>query len=52
LGRLLPKKLIALINIRRKWAVPNQPQGVINLADFADVVGEEGVKRFIAAIPK
>jgi uncharacterized protein YjbI with pentapeptide repeats len=45
------KKLVAFIGIKRKWAAPNQAQGVINVADLADVVGEDGVKRFIAAIP-
>jgi len=51
-GDSTAKKLIAFVNIRKKWAVPKQAQGVINLADLADVVGEDGVKRFIAAIPR
>jgi uncharacterized protein YjbI with pentapeptide repeats len=51
-GDPMAKKLIAFINIRRKWAAPNQAQGVINVADLADVVGENGVQRFIAVIPQ
>ncbi len=45
------KKLAAFIGIKRKWVVPNQAQGYINVADLADIVGEEGVKRFLAVIP-
>ncbi len=45
------KKLIALIQIDREWRPPNQAQGVINLSEMAEVVGAEGVKRFLAAIP-
>jgi fluoroquinolone resistance protein len=47
----IAKKLIAFIGINRKWAVPNQVQGCIFIPDLADIVGEEGVRRFIAAIP-
>ncbi len=47
----IAKKLVAFIGLKRKWAVPNQAQGYINVTDLADVVGEEGVKRFLAAIP-
>jgi uncharacterized protein YjbI with pentapeptide repeats len=50
-GDALSKKLVAFIRIRRKWAVPNQAQGYINVPDLADLVGEEGVNRFLAAIP-
>jgi uncharacterized protein YjbI with pentapeptide repeats len=50
-GDPIAKKLVAFVGIKRKWAVPNQAQGSINLPDLADLVGEEGVKRFIAAIP-
>ena len=45
------KKLTAFIGIEREEAVRNQVQGSINLSDLADCVGEEGVKRFVAAIP-
>ena len=51
-GDALAKKLVALIAIRRNWVAPDQAQGVINLADLREVVGEEGVKRFIAAMPQ
>jgi uncharacterized protein YjbI with pentapeptide repeats len=46
------KKLIAFIRLYRKWAVPNQAQGVININDLQEVVGDEGVKLFIATIPQ
>ena len=48
----LAKKLIAFTEIDRKWVLPNQVQGVINLEDLAEVVGEERVQRFLAAVPK
>jgi uncharacterized protein YjbI with pentapeptide repeats len=51
-GDALSKKLVAFVGVRRKWATPNQVQGYISLPDLAAVVGEEGIKRFIAAIPK
>ena len=38
---LIAKKLIALIGIDRKWAVPNQAQGCINISSVADIVGEK-----------
>jgi uncharacterized protein YjbI with pentapeptide repeats len=44
-------KLVAFIGIKRKWAAPNQAQGYINVSDLADLVGQEGVKRLLAAIP-
>jgi hypothetical protein len=47
----IAKKLAAFIVIKRKWAVRNQAQGSIYLPDLADLVGVEGVKRFLAAIP-
>lgn len=50
-GDALSKKLVAFIGIDRKWTVPNQEQGYINVPDLADIVGEEGVARFLAAIP-
>lgn len=46
------KKLIAFIRIDREWLLPNQAQGVINIRQMADLVGEEGVQRFMAAIPR
>lgn len=45
------KKVVAFIGIKRKWAVANQAQGYINVPDLADLVGDEGVKRFVATIP-
>jgi uncharacterized protein YjbI with pentapeptide repeats len=45
------KKLIAFLNISRKWATPDQVQGVINTQDLAEVVGEDGVKRILELIP-
>jgi len=45
------KTIVAVINIYRKWALPSQAQGVVNLKDLANVFGEDGVRRFIAAIP-
>jgi uncharacterized protein YjbI with pentapeptide repeats len=47
----IAKKLVAFIGIKRKWAVANQAQGYINVPDLADLVGDEGVKRFVATIP-
>jgi len=47
----IAEKLAAFIGIKRKWAVLNQAQGFIHLPDLADLVGGEGVKRFLAAIP-
>jgi hypothetical protein len=35
----------------QKWAAPDQVQGVVNVLDLVDVVGEEGKDRFVAAIP-
>jgi hypothetical protein len=46
------RKLIAFLIIRRKWAVLNQVQGIINIRDLADVVGEEGVQRLVSVVPK
>src|SRR5579885_3563845 len=34
-GDALAKKLVALIDIRRKWAIPNQVQGYISIPDLA-----------------
>jgi uncharacterized protein YjbI with pentapeptide repeats len=51
LGDATAKKLIAFVRMHRKWAVPNQVQGVVNITDLREVVGEEGVARFLAAIP-
>jgi fluoroquinolone resistance protein len=45
------KKLVAFLRIDREWVLPNQAQGVINIKQMAGLVGEEGVNRFIAAIP-
>lgn len=45
------KKLVAFLQIDREWVLPNQVQGVINIRQMAGLVGEEGVKRFLAAIP-
>ena len=47
----IAKKLVAVIGNNRKWTAPNQVQGCINIVDLAGVVGEEGVKHFVAAIP-
>jgi uncharacterized protein YjbI with pentapeptide repeats len=47
LGQLLAR----FIDIHRKWSVPDQLQGVINLLDLTEVAGEEGKQRFLAAIP-
>jgi hypothetical protein len=47
----IAKKLVAFIGLKRKWAVPNQAQGYISVLDLADIVGQDGVKRFVAAIP-
>jgi len=47
----IAKKLVAFIGLKRKWAVPNQAQGYISVPDLTDIVGEDGVKRFVAAIP-
>jgi len=44
-GDMLSKKLIALLEIRRKWSVPNQAQGVLNRQDIIEVVGQEGLER-------
>lgn len=40
------KKLIAFLNIDRKWIVPDQAQAVINVQDMAETVGVDGVSRF------
>jgi len=39
------KKLIAILNIDRKWLLPNRSQGVINARDLEEVVGVDGVRR-------
>jgi uncharacterized protein YjbI with pentapeptide repeats len=46
------RKLIAFLQIRRNWADLGQTQGVVNLKDLEGVAGEEGVRRFMAALPK
>lgn len=46
------KMLVAFLNIYRKWAVPDQKQGVINAQDLAEAVGEDAVERLLAAVPK
>jgi len=51
-GDTIAKKLVALIANRRRWVVSEQTQAVVNLEDLHDVVGDEGVQRFVAAIPK
>jgi hypothetical protein len=33
------------LEIRRKWSVPNQAQGVLNRQDIIEVVGQEGLER-------
>jgi uncharacterized protein YjbI with pentapeptide repeats len=43
------KRLVAFISIRQRWAAPNQIQGLINLEDVRDAVGDEGVKRLVTA---
>jgi uncharacterized protein YjbI with pentapeptide repeats len=45
------KKLVAFLQIDREWVLPNQAQGIINIRQMAGLVGEEGVERFLAAIP-
>lgn len=45
------KKLIAFLNIDRKWILPNQAQGVINIRDLAAVTGEEGVNLLRSVLP-
>jgi uncharacterized protein YjbI with pentapeptide repeats len=46
------KRLIAFIRRYRRWAVPGQAQGIINLRDLAEIVGENGVRRFVDALRK
>jgi len=45
------KKLIAFLNIDRKWILPNQAQGIINIRDLAAVTGEEGVNLLRSVLP-
>src|SRR6266850_132092 len=45
------KKVIAFLAIERKWAHPNQVQGVLNIQDLAEIAGEEGVKRLLEVVP-
>jgi hypothetical protein len=37
------RKLVAYLGILRKWAAPNQVQGVLNKEDLAEVAGIEGM---------
>ena len=37
------RKLVAYLGILRKWAAPNQVQGVINTKDLVEVAGVEGM---------
>jgi fluoroquinolone resistance protein len=46
------RKLVAFLEICRKWAPPNQVQGIINIQDLTEVAGEVGVRNLIAALPK
>jgi uncharacterized protein YjbI with pentapeptide repeats len=46
------KKLILFLENDRKWAIPSQVQGVINLRDIFELAGEDGVTRFMAALRK
>jgi hypothetical protein len=46
----MSKKLVAFLQIDRKWAPENRAQGVINLEDLKGVVGEEGVRRLIGLL--
>jgi uncharacterized protein YjbI with pentapeptide repeats len=41
----LSKKLTIFLHIYRKWAVPDQVQGVLNIQDIVETVGEEGLRR-------
>jgi uncharacterized protein YjbI with pentapeptide repeats len=49
-GDKTARKLAAFIGIDLKWAAPDQVQGVMNIRDLAEVVGDEGVARFIAVL--
>jgi uncharacterized protein YjbI with pentapeptide repeats len=37
------RKLVAYLGVLRKWAAPNQVQGVLNKEDLAEVAGMEGM---------
>ncbi|HUN62018.1 MAG TPA: pentapeptide repeat-containing protein [Candidatus Sulfotelmatobacter sp.] len=46
-GDATAKKLIAFLSIDKEWRPPNQVQMVINTADLAETVGDEGVERLL-----
>lgn len=46
----LARALAGLLSNRRKWAAPDQFQGVLNIEDLKEIAGEDGVQRVLSLL--
>jgi uncharacterized protein YjbI with pentapeptide repeats len=44
------RTLAGLLGNRRKWAAPDQFQGVLNIEDLREIAGEDGVQRVLSLL--
>jgi hypothetical protein len=44
------RTLVAYLGNRRKWAAPDQFQGVFNIEDLKEIAGEDGVQRVLSLL--